>query len=380
MNIIDNIPDISFIENATMEDVLTQMINDYKDKYKDLTGREAQFAPANPYRLILNACAMQIYQAMQYADYAGKMSFLKYAKGEYLDNLAALRGEKRRDASAARTVMQFYIAAPLGFAVSIPAGCRITNGNDIFFATDEYAEIPAGETETSAAATCTESGTLGNGFASGEINVLVNTLPYITRAANSTATYGGADKESDESLRNRVYSMQNAFSTAGPAGAYVYHTKKALPDIEDVAVQSPVPGEVIVYFICKGGAIPGEELIQDVKEYLDDRSIRPLTDKVMVRAPVIQRYDVDLTYYIARSTKEVAAFIEANVNEAVSAYNIWQTEKIGRDINPSCLIQKVMEAGVKRVVVESPVFTILNGETVASIKNVTVRYGGMEDD
>ena len=30
--VTDNFPDISFIDNSTIEDVLTQMINDYQSK------------------------------------------------------------------------------------------------------------------------------------------------------------------------------------------------------------------------------------------------------------------------------------------------------------------------------------------------------------
>lgn len=59
---------------------------------------------------------------------------------------------------------------------------------------------------------------------------------------------------------------------------------------------------------------------------------------------------------------------------------MWQTEKIGRDINPSYLIQKMMEAGIKRVEVKSPVFTVLNDKTVARTGTVSVTYGGVEND
>ncbi len=135
---IENFPDISFIEDTTIEDVLTQMINDYQERYAEITGKEVSLAAANPYRLILYACASQIYQVMQYADHAGKMSFLKYATGDYLDSLAALRGLERIEAKAAVTTLQFAISSPIQSAVSIPMGCRVTNGNDVFFATDEY--------------------------------------------------------------------------------------------------------------------------------------------------------------------------------------------------------------------------------------------------
>ena len=376
----DNLPSSSFIDNATVDEVLEEMLNDYRERYKEITGREAPLAPADPYRLIMYACTMQIYQAMQYADYAGKMGFLTYARGDFLDNLAALRGLSRNQKTAAVTVMKFAISSPIESAVSIPAGCRVTNGNHVFFATDEYAEIRAGETSVSVSATCTEPGATGNGIAVGKLNVLVNTLPYITEVSNLAATYGGADREDDESLKERIYNYPKSYSTAGPMGAYEYHTKTASSEITDVLVRSEVPGEVDVYFICEGGRIPEDALVQKVKERLDDRSIRPLTDKVTVRAPEVREYDIRMTYYISASNKAAAAAIQADVGTAVSIYNMWQTEKIGRDINPSYLIHKVMEAGVKRVVVESPVFTVLNESTVARTGAVTVKYGGVEDD
>ena len=159
--VTDNFPDISFIDDSTIEDVLTQMINDFQSKYKEITKKEVSLAQSDPYRLMMYACAVQIYQAMQYADYAGKVSFLKYARGDYLDNLAAIRGVHRLQATAATTILKFTIDTPLQSVVGIPAGTRATNGNDIFFATDEYAEIKAGETTVSVSATCTEEGSRG---------------------------------------------------------------------------------------------------------------------------------------------------------------------------------------------------------------------------
>lgn len=376
----DNFPDISFIDDATVDEVLAGMLNDYQEKYKEITGREASLAKANPYRLIMYACTMQIYQAMQYADYAGKMSFLAYAQGDFLDNLATLRGVRRTENTAATTVLKFSIESPIVSAVSIPAGCRVTNGNDVFFATDEYAEIRAGEVSVTVPATCTAAGAAGNGFAAGELNILVNTLPYINAVTNTVATYGGADREDDDSLKERIYAYPNSYSTAGPTGAYEYHAKTASSEIGDVVVRSEIPGEVDIYFICDDGGIPGEALIQKVKDHLDDRGIRPLTDKVMVRAPAVKEYDIQITYFIPSSSKSAVSSIQADVNTAVSIYNTWQTGKIGRDINPSYLVQKVMEAGAKRVVVDSPVFTVLDESMVAQTGTVTVNFGGVEDD
>ena len=376
----ENFPDISFIDNCTVDDVLTQMINDYQEKYKEITGDTVSLAQADPYRLMMYSCSVQIYQAMQYADYAGKMGLLKYSRGEYLDNLSPLRGVKRIEATAAVTTLRFSIKSAIESVVAIPAGTRVTNGNNVFFATDEYAEIAAGETSVTVPATCTATGTVGNGFAPGELKVLVNTLPYITEVANTETTTGGADTEDDDSLRDRIYNAPSAYSTAGAAGAYEYHTKSVNPTISDVVVQSTTPGTVEVYFICDGGELPSDSLIEEVTDHLMDNNIRPLTDNVVVQAPKTQAYNVSLTYYIAASNKSAVSSIQADIDTAVSLYNAWQTEKIGRDINPDYLIQKIMEAGAKRVSIASPSYTALDGNTIAKLGTVTVTYGGVEDD
>ena len=378
-NIISNFPDISFIDDSTVDEVLAQMINDYREKYKEITGKEVSLAQADPYRLIMQACTIQIYQAMQYADYAGKMSFLKYARGDYLDNLAALRGVQRIESTAAVTTLQFSIHSAIRSVVAIPAGTRVTNGNNIYFATDEYVEIPVGELSVAVSATCTTTGASGNGFAAGEFNRLVNTLPYITTVTNTDVTSGGADTEDDDSLKDRIYNAPSAYSTAGSAGAYEYHTKSVDPSISDVVVQSTTAGTVEVYFICDNGELPSESLISKVTDYLTDNNIRPLTDNVVVQAPATKEYNVEFTYYISSNNKSAVSTIQADINTAVLLYNTWQTEKIGRDINPDYLVQKIMEAGAKRVVITSPTFTVLDGDTIAKLGTVTVTYGGLEN-
>jgi phage-related baseplate assembly protein len=379
-NIAANFPDISFIDNTTIDEVAAQMVNDYQDKYKELTGREVSLAQADPYRLIMYACAIQIYQSMQYEDYAGKMGLLKYSRDNYLDNLAALRGIQRIEATPAVTTLQFTIESAIASAVAIPAGTRVTNGNDIYFATDEYAEIPSGQTAVTVTATCTATGLSGNNFEAGEVNILVNTLPYISAVTNTVKSYGGTDREDDNSLKDRIYNILNAYSTAGPDGAYQYYTKSVDPSIEDVIVQSPTAGVVDIRFVCTGGEIPSDALVQRVADALNDRFVRPLTDNITVLKPEISNYDVNLQYWISYSNKSAVATIQTDVNTAVTIYNDWQSGKIGRDINPSYLIQKIMEAGAKRVVINSPAYTITPADTVAKVGAITVTYGGIEDD
>ena len=380
-NMTEKFPDISFIDNTVIDELVAQMISDYKEKYKEITGKQAILAPADPFRLIMYACATQIYQGMQYADYAGKMSFLKYSHDEYLDNLAALRGVIRREATAATTVLQFSMESPIASVVAIPAGTRVTNGNNVYFSTDEYAEIPAGQTTITVPATCMTPGLDGMDIAAGELNVLVNTLPYISDVSNIAKTSGGAERETDNSLKDRVFNVADTYSTAGPSGAYEYFVKSVDASITDVQVRMLTPGVVDICFLCEGGNLPDDTLVQKVEEtILCDRKKRPLTDNIVVHAPQTREYNIELEYYIGVSSKSAVATIQANIENAVSMYNMWQTEKIGRDINPDCLTQKIWEAGAKRVRLISPEFAVIEEDTVAKTGTVKVIYGGLEDD
>lgn len=209
-------------------------------------------------------------------------------------------------------------------------------------------------------------------------NIALSQPCLLSSALYTSLTSGGCDTESDDSLRDRLFNVSNSYSTAGPSGAYEYHVKQVDSSIDDVVVRSDTAGEVDIMF-ASNGKIPEEGLITKVKEALNDRSIRPLTDNIKVKMPKEYTYNVKVTYYIGREDETAVTAIQSNVEAAIRAYNKWQTKKIGRDINPSYLIQKIMEAGAKRVNVESPAFTVLSNDTLAKCGTITTTYGGVED-
>ena len=81
-----------------------------------------------------------------------------------------------------------------------------------------------------------------------------------------------------------------------------------------------------------------------------------------------------------------SAEITAAVNEAIDEYKLWQAGRLGRDINPSKLIQMIVEAGAKRVVVTAPTYVHLgdgsdgSAPDLAKVGTVTVTNGGYEDE
>ena len=227
---------------------------------------------------------------------------------------------------------------------------------------------------------CQTKGIIGNDIPQGGIGILVDMLPYIKSVRNTEITSGGADIESDENLAERIYLAPSGYSVAGPDDAYEYHTMAYNQDIIDVKVSSPAPTEVEIRFLIGEGEIPTGTVIKGLEEYLQDNNIRPLTDKVKVLAPEQEQFSISISYYINRSDSAKANSIQSAVNAAIDDYVRWQTYSIGRDINPSELTKRVVEAGAKRVEVTSPVFTTVPVTTVARLSAKTVTYGGLEDD
>ena len=50
-------PDISFIDNISFSDLQEQMIQDFEERYQELTGKEVTLAAADPLRMILYGTA-----------------------------------------------------------------------------------------------------------------------------------------------------------------------------------------------------------------------------------------------------------------------------------------------------------------------------------
>lgn len=303
------------------------------------------------------------------------------AYSEFLDNLALLKGVTREPAKAATTTIRFTASATRTLATPIPAGTRVSSSGSIYFSTMEYAEIPAGSLTVDVLAECTATGNAGNGLAPGEVSTIVDPVPYITSAVNQNTTEGGADVENDESLAERVYLAPGAYSTAGPEDGYLYHAKKYNAAIGDVVATSDhEAGQVDIVFIMADGSKPGAAMISGLQAYLSGKTIRPMTDKLTVKAPEEVTYSINLTYYINRSDSARAVAIQAAVAQAVEEYKTWQ-RTIGRDVNPSQLAAMVMEAGAKRVTVTAPTFAAVAATKVAALTgSATVTYGGLEDD
>ena len=376
-----NLPEINFV-TADKEVVENEVFA----LYTTITGRK--LAPADPIRLFLLAITNIVILLLNRINDTGKQNLLAYARGANLDHIGIALGVERLQATGAVTTMKLTASMARPEGIVIPKGTRFTSGDGAFFALTEPYYLSANETSILIKAVCTEASVKGNGYPIGSITTLVDPIPYIASVTNTTISEGGADVETDDAFRERIREAPESFSCAGAEGAYEFFTKKASALISSVKVVSPKPGDVVVYPGLVSGEIAKAEILTLVETALTDKKVRPLTDNVSVKAPIAKNYSINLQYYIDSDNAYYADTIKARVDEAVTDYTKWQSGKVGRDIIPSELIHRIMEAGAKRVTVNSPIFTVVkdgrkeDGYQVelAQCTGKTITYGGVEHE
>lgn len=201
-------PNISFVDTDT--EALT---NSLIRAFERFAGRTLY--PADPVRLFILWIADIIIQERVNIDFSAKQNLPRYAEGEYLDSLAELfKDVYRLEPEAARTTIRFTLSIERDTATVIPAGTRLSAGEEIVFATIAALTIPAGRLTGEVAAVCQTAGEIGNGFIPGQITKLVDIFPYYEKAENITESAGGADWESDAAFYARIRESMETFSPA----------------------------------------------------------------------------------------------------------------------------------------------------------------------
>lgn len=375
---LENIPDIEIAGSETLEETVAKCRELYAKYDKQINGSMSTLATGSDANLLLLTMAYRFHHQMEYANAWGKMQFLATSTGAGLDNLAPLVGAERMEAGYASCVIRFTLSAARTSATSIPAGTQVRTADKIYFATDAYAEVAAGELTVDVTATAVESGEGSNDIPAGEVNVLVDPIPYVQSAVSVSDTSGGTDVEDDDSFTRRIHYAPSNVSVAGPEDLYEYYASSWRNDVTDEKIVCEEGYTIYIYFLLEDGALPTETECRAMETYFDGIK-KPMGDLVVCCAPEEVEYSIDLTYYIASSNMNKATTIQANVEQAVADYMSWQ-RKIGRDIDPSELIMRVREAGAKRPTLTAPEFVAVSSIQVAKCAASKITYGGIEDD
>ncbi|WP_100406681.1 baseplate assembly protein [Bacillus solitudinis] len=374
---LSDLPEVSFVEKD-INQILNDMIRGYEQAYFEQTGVRKILRPGDPIRIFLYSQALRELQLRVIIDDSAKQNLLKYSRGDFLEGLGAFSRTNRFDATASRVRTKFNLSEARPVDETIPQGTRVSPGGDIYFAVMEDTVVPAGQMSVEFLTECLQVGVVGNGFTPGQINILVDPLPWIATVENTEESLGGIDREGDDSFRDRIHLAPEGFSVAGPTGAYEYFTREYSPLVEDVLITSPSAGVVDIRLLLKDGDLPTQTFLEGINVYLSDKERRPLTDNVLVNAPITVSYNLDVTYYIRSDDSLTETELKAQIEAAIDEYITWQRSKIGRDVNPSELMARIILAGAKRADVVSPIFATIAENEVAVIGTKTVIYGGLE--
>lgn len=183
--------------------------------------------------------------------------------------------------------------------------------------------------------------------------------------------------EPDDAFRARIQLAPEAFSVAGPEGAYVVLALSADPDVRDVSVASPAPGEVVVTVLSRvADGTPTAQVLDAVEAVVTDPQRRPLGDDVSVAATQILTYDViaDLTLYPGPDDGVVLAAAQAAVEAYVEARH-----RLDNDVARSGLLAALHQAGVQNVAMTSPAADIAVASTQAAYCTaITITVGGRD--
>lgn len=375
-NIPDSYPEVTFCETNT-----AKVVNELIMGYEAITKRTLY--QADPVRIFILWVADIISHERELINYSARMNIPRYAVGGFLDALAEIfYNVHRLQPEPAKCILRFELSVAQEEKYIIPKAIQVTVDGEIIFRTTETILFPAGQDYVEVPAVCLTAGTVGNGFVPGQINKMVDEqFLYFKDVYNVTESEGGTEQESDNDFYNRMRESVESYSTAGPEGGYIYHGKTVSSAISDIVPDSPEPGVVDVRVMLHNGELPGEEMLKKVEAKLSRKDIRPMCDFVQVAAPETVPFHIDITYYIQEGESTAIREIVQNVETAIQNYVVWQTEKMGRDINPSYLHGLIMQAGIKRVVIREPQFVRLEKKSIAILEGKPqIVNGGMEDE
>lgn len=330
--------------------------------------------PAQAERLVLNGVVSIELLILEKMQRAMEQMLVSFASAPALDYLGELVGVTRLSAQGAGCTIEFTLVSGHG-GVVIPAGTRVaTVDGKITFQTQDNFTVASGTDTAQVIAYASDLGAIGNGYAAGTVTSILDPQAYIMTAENIAETTGGVDAETDDELRDRIKLAPASFSVAGPKNAYKYWARTASPAIIDVAVAQTVPGTVGVYPLVAGGTA-SPEILALVEATLNDDSIRPLCDTVVVESPTVVNYDieVDITTFQDVDVDTVQAQIESALQALADA----RAAALGRDVNVAQVIAASMVSGVFNVDVIAPASdVVVEFNEVAIVGTITVTIAG----
>lgn len=301
-------------------------------------------------------------------------TFVDTAQGQDLTILADDHwGIVRQAATAALVTLTFHRTTSGAGAGTIPSGTVVATlidalGNRLQFSTN--ANVTYGALETgnkTVAATCTTTGTTGN-VAAAALTVLLSTLfDASVTVTNVTRAAGGAETESDESLRERIRTFPSTLRR-GTLAALEYGAR-TVPGVA-TATASEGPTGLVTVYVADSSGNSNAELNEAVEFELENW--RAAGTVISVGSGIVLSVDVDVR---AGLTVAAGYDVAANVTLLQAAVsNRMAKLKIGETLYLSALKAAIIAVAPNKILDVDFAAPLAN---IAPTENQVIRAGSI---
>ena len=298
--------------------------------------------PGDEKEMLLCSVLSDIVQVFAGVDNGLRMQTLRYAVGDYLDILGEQRSCPRIEATKARALVTITTNAT-GKTDTLEAGTAMTADGELFYALVEDFVITGYQQTATVEVVAVRAGSAGNGLLSGVQMQLAVSNPAVNNIVSASDASGGNEREEDETYRERIREYGLASVSTGPQRQYEAAAKAVSSEIMDARAINLGAGSVGVYVFLASDT-GAAALLQAIAAALSAEDVRPLTDSVSVYQATDVSYTLNVKYSADNSSATSAA-----IAAAVSNYQEWQDNTIGRAFNPDRLMAAIYQAGATRV-------------------------------
>lgn len=263
-------------------------------------------------RVIARVTAAVAYHLYGYLDFIQRQVMPDTAEQEFLDRWASIWGVVRKAATFATGSVD--LTGQDGSAV--PAGTVLQRSDGVEYAVDAQVVIAAGV--ATLAVTARSSGVAGNAAAASSMSFqspIAGVDSSGTVAAGGIT--GGDDEETDAALLARLLARIQQPPHGGAEHDYVAWALEVAGVTRAWVLPGQLgPGTVGVTFVRDddaGSIIPDAAEVQEVQDYIDDATRRPVTADVTVFAPT--PVTVDFTIHLDPDTAAVRAAVQAELED-----------------------------------------------------------------
>lgn len=182
--------------------------------------------------------------------------------------------------------------------------------------------------------------------------------------------------ESDTALRRRVQYVLEGYARGGSQGWYLLNALSASGLVKDAFVYSPAPCEIEITILSyEGDGTASAELLATVRDYINQRYSRVLGDLVTVKSAEIIHYSLsaELFFYEGAGASVVVSEIVAAWSEYRAAH-----ERVGVSVAESAVFAQLHQAGVYRVLINTPSLPVQVSSTQAAYCESVTLYDGSD--